>query len=200
MATNAVSDTRSPRLPLHNWGWFMLRGVLALLLGVAAVIFPLSAIFAFTMIFAVYAFVDGIAALAAGIRGAQAHERWGALIFQGFVGILVGIIFFVMPIIAAVTYAYLSIAMLAFWSIITGLLEIAAAVRLQREIEGEWLLGLSGAISLMLGLGILVLVLPYPAATLLSAAWLIAIFAFISGIALVAQALRLKTKAAMLYS
>jgi len=181
-------------LPAHNWGWFMLRGVLALLLGVAAVLFPLSALFAFTMIFAAYALIDGVAALAAGIRGARAHERWGALVFQGVAGILVGIVFLIMPIVATVTYAYLSIALLAFWSIITGVLEIAAAVRLRREIEGEWLLGLSGAISLLLGVAIVVLVLPVPAATILSAAWLIAIFAFVSGIVLVAQSLRLKNR------
>ena len=181
-------------LPAHNWGWFMLRGVLALLLGVAAVLFPLSALFAFTMIFAAYALIDGVAALATGIRGARAHERWGALVFQGVAGILVGIVFLIMPIVATVTYAYLSIALLAFWSIITGVLEIAAAVRLRREIEGEWLLGLSGAISLLLGVAIVVLVLPVPAATILSAAWLIAIFAFVSGIVLVAQSLRLKNR------
>lgn len=196
MATNFASDIRPMPLPMHNWRWFMLRGVAALLLGVAAAIFPLSAIFAFTMIFAVYAFIDGVAALAAGIHGARAHERWGALIFYGLTGILVGLIFVAMPIVAAVTYAYLSIALLAFWSIVTGILEIAAAVRLRREVEGEWLLAISGAISFLLGIGILMVVLPYPPATILSAAWLIAIFAFASGIVLVAQALRLKKRAA----
>ena len=196
MATDFVSDIRSMPLPMHNWRWFMLRGVVALLLGVAAAIFPLSAIFAFTMIFAVYAFIDGVAALAAGIHGARAHERWGALIFYGLIGILVGIIFVVMPIVATVTYAYLSIALLAFWSIVTGILEIAAAVRRRREVEGEWLLAISGAISFLLGIGILVMVLPYPGATMLSAAWLIAIFALASGTLLVAQALRLKKRAA----
>jgi uncharacterized membrane protein HdeD (DUF308 family) len=97
-----------------------------------------------------------------------------------------------MPIVATVTYAYLSIAILAVWSIITGVLEIWAAIRLRREIEGEWLLGVSGAISLLLGLAILVLVMPFPASTILSAAWLIAIYAFVAGVALVMQAFRLK--------
>lgn len=193
MAT--ASEARPFHLPVHNWGWFMVRGVLALLLGVVAVLFPLGAVFAFTLIFAAYCFVDGVAALAAGIRGARAHERWGALVFQGTVGILVAVVFLIMPIVATVTYAYLTIALLAFWSIITGVLEIAAAIRLRREIEGEWLLGASGLISLLLGLGILLLVMPVPAATLLSAAWLIAIFAFASGILLVAQALRLRRRA-----
>ena len=187
--------SQSSFLPVHNWGWFMLRGVLALLLGVGAVIFPLSAVFAFTFLFAVYALFDGIAALASGIRGARAGERWGALVFQGAVGILVGVVFVLMPIVATFTYAFLSIVLLAGWSIITGFFEIVAAVRLRREIQGEWLLALSGAISLLLGIAIFVLVIPNPAATLLSAAWLIAIYAFIAGFALVGLALRLKARA-----
>lgn len=181
-------------LPAHNWGWFMLRGVLALILGVCAVIFPLSALFAFTLIFAAYAFADGIASLIAGIRGAQAGRRWGALVFRGILGIVVGIIFVLLPMIATVTYAFITVVMLALWSIIAGIFEIAAAVRLRREIEGEWLLGLAGLLSLLLGIGIFALVIPNPAATILSAAWLIAIYAFIAGVVLIAQAIRLKAK------
>ena len=185
------------RVPAHNWGWFMLRGIIALLLGIGAVIFPLSAVFAFTMLFAGYCFVDGIASLIAGIRGAhEPGHRWGALVFSGIVGIVIGILFVVMPLVATFTYAFLALVMLAAWSIITGVLEIAAAVRLRREMEGEWLLGLSGLISLLLGIAIIALIIPYPTATILSAAWLIAIFAFASGIVLIAQALRLKSRAA----
>jgi uncharacterized membrane protein HdeD (DUF308 family) len=193
---SAADTSGVSHLATHNWGWFMLRGVLALILGVCAIVFPLSALFAFTLVFAAYSFVDGIASLMAGIRGARAGERWGALVFLGITGILVGVIFVLLPMIATATYAFVSILMLAIWSIITGLFEIMAAIRLRKEIEGEWLLGLSGAVSLLLGIGIAALVLPNPAATILSAAWLIAIYAFIVGVALVAQAFRLKGEAA----
>jgi uncharacterized membrane protein HdeD (DUF308 family) len=168
--------------------------VLALLLGIAAVMFPLSALFAFTMLFAAYAFVDGIASLVAGVAGARAGERWGALVFRGIAGILVGVVFVLLPMLATFTYAFLSVIMLAVWSVIAGIFELSAAVRLRKAIAGEWLLGLSGAFSLLLGLAILVLVIPNPLATLLSAAWLIAIYAFASGIVLTVQALRLKGK------
>jgi uncharacterized membrane protein HdeD (DUF308 family) len=191
-AAESIRDRRS--LPAHNWGWFLLRGILALLLGVAAIFWPLSALFAFTLVFAAFSSADGVVSLIAGIRGARAGERWGALVFRGIVGILVGVIFVLLPVLATVTYAFLTVVMLAVWSIIGGIFEVAAAVRLRKEIEGEWLLGLSGAISLLLGIGILVLVIPNPAATILSAAWLIAIYAFIAGIALVVQAFRLKGK------
>jgi len=186
-------------LPAHNWKWFMARGVLALLLGVGAIVFPLSAVFAFTMVFAAYCFVDGIASLLAGTRGArEPGHRWGALVFSGIVGILIGLLFLLMPLVATITYAFLVLVMLAAWSIITGMLEIMAAVRLRREIEGEWLLGVSGAISVLLGIGVIVLVIPYPAASILSAAWLIALFAFFTGIVLVAQSLRLRSRATAL--
>lgn len=197
MATDAAETTTSrATIPARNWKWLMLRGVLALILGVCAVIFPLSALFAFTLVFAAYAFVDGIASLMSGYRGARAGERWGALVFRGVTGILVGILFVLMPMIATVTYAYLSIALLAAWSIIAGALEISAAIRLRKEIEGEWLLGLSGLISLLLGIGIIALVMPIPAATMLTASWLIAIYAFAAGIVLVVQAFRLKRQSA----
>jgi len=130
---------------VHNWGWFMFRGVLALLLAVCAVIFPLSAIFGFTLVFAAYAFVDGIMSLVAGIRGAQAGERWGALIFRGLTGIVAGVIFVLLPMLATFTYAFLTVIMLAVWSTFAGIFEIAAAFRLRKAIAGEWFLGLSGA-------------------------------------------------------
>ena len=195
MATDTIANG-GWRLPAHNWGWFMVRGILGILLGIGAVVFPLSAVFAFTMLFAIYCFIDGIASLVAGLRGAHAPgHRWGAMVFSGIIGIVIGILFLVMPLIAAVTYAFLAVVMLAAWSIITGVLEIVAAIRLRREMDGEWLLGLSGLISLLLGIAILALVIPYPAATILSAAWLIAIYAFASGIVLIAQALRLRNRA-----
>jgi uncharacterized membrane protein HdeD (DUF308 family) len=182
-------------VPAHNWGWFMLRGILALLLGIGAIAFPLSAVFAFTMVFAAYCLVDGIASLVAGSRGAHERgHRWGSMVFSGIVGILIGFLFLVMPMIATFTYAFLAVVMLAAWSIITGILEIAAAIRLRREMEGEWLLGVSGAISVILGIAIIALVIPNSAATILTAAWLIAIFAFASGIVLIAQSLRLRSR------
>jgi uncharacterized membrane protein HdeD (DUF308 family) len=194
MAAESSTENRWD-LPAHNWGWLMFRGILALLLGIGAIIFPFGAVFAFTMLFAAYCFVDGIGSLIAGIRGARERaHRWGALVFSGIVGIIIGILFLIMPFLAAFTYAFLAVVMLAAWGIVTGVLEIVAAIRLRREMEGEWLLGLSGALSLILGAAILVLVIPYPAATILSAAWLIAFYGFAAGIVLIAQSLRLRSR------
>lgn len=180
----------------HTWSWVMLRGVLAIALGILAVLFPLGALFAFTLLFAAYAFVDGIASLIAGIRSARAGERWGAMVFRGVTGILVGVVFVLLPMVATLTYAFLAVVMLAIWSIIAGIFEISAAIRLRKVIQGELLLGISGLFSLLLGIAILALVIPSPTATILSAAWLIAIYAFAAGIVLIMLAFQLKRKAA----
>lgn len=180
----------------HTWGWVLLRGVLAIALGVLAVLFPLSALFAFTLLFAAYAFADGVASLITGIRSARSGERWGAMVFRGVTGILVGVVFVLLPMVATLTYAFLAVVMLAFWSIIAGIFEISAAIRLRKVIQGELLLGISGLFSLLLGIAILALVIPSPTATILSAAWLIAIYAFAAGIVLIMLAFQLKRKAA----
>ena len=187
MATTSAADA-ARRL----WGWVLVRGILALLLGFAALRWPMKALFAFTLVFAVYCFIDGVASLISGIRGAREGQRWGALVLRGVTGVLVGLIFIAMPSLSTITYAFLTVVMLATWSILAGLLEIAAAVRLRKEIEGEWLHGLSGFISVLLGVAILFLIVPRPAATIMSAVWLIAIYAFTAGIVLIFEAFRLR--------
>lgn len=178
-----------------NWGWLALRGGLALVLGVLAIIFPASALFAFTMVFAAFALIDGLLSLASGIGGARhKHEKWWALIARGLVGILVGILFILMPYVTTIGYALASLALVAIWSIFTGLFEIAAAVKLRKEIEGEWLLGLSGLLSVLLGMAIPIVLALYPAATILSVGWLIGVYALAAGIVLIGQSFRLRRR------
>ena len=200
MATNTEyahattsSEMASTDVLRNNWGWFFFRGVLAITLGVVALLFPLSAVFAFTMLFAAFAFVDGIASIISGIMGARRKEqRWWALILSGIVGVAIGVLFVVMPILTTMAYAIVSLAMLAAWSIITGVLELTAAVKLRKEIKGEWLLALAGILSILLGLAVIWIVLNDPLATFLSVAWIIGLYAFASGIVLVVQSLRLR--------
>lgn len=182
--------------PRPNPRWLIVRGALALALGVLAIIFPANALFAFTMVFAAFALVDGLFSVASGISGklALGERRW-APILRGAVGILAGIMFIAMPLLATLGYAIATLALLSGWSIMTGALEIASAVRLRKEIEGEWLLGLSGLLSILLGLAIPVILYLFPAATILSVAWMIGVYALAVGIVLVAQGVRLSRAA-----
>ena len=147
MATNSNSnlannrETATAQVPRINWGWFLLRGVLAIALGVVALLYPLTAVLAFTMVFAAFAFANGLFSIISGIKGARHNEdRWWALVLSGVVGVAVGVIFLAMPALTTVTYAIVNLAIIAAWSIMTGVLELMAAFRLRKEIVGEWLL------------------------------------------------------------
>jgi len=180
-------------LPVHNWGWFMFRGVLALIVGILALLYPFSAVTAFALVFAAFAFVDGIGLIISGIAGAANHkERWWGLVLAGIVGVAVGLIYLLWPALSTISYALVLLMMVAAWAFVVGIGQISAAIRLRREIEGEWLLGLSGAVSVLLALAILYFTATVPGVTILSVGWMIGFYALISAAALIALALRLK--------
>lgn len=156
-------------------------------------LFPLSALFAFTMVFAAYALIDGALSIASGVRGfRRKQERSWALLLRGLVGLLATAILVLMPMLATVGYAIATLALLAVWAIVAGVLEIAAAIRLRREIEGEWLLGVSGALSILLGCAVPIVLMLDPVATILSVAWMIGAYALIAGIMLIVLGARLR--------
>lgn len=184
-----------PGIAEHNWNWFVLRGVLALLLGAAALFLPGATLFAFTLVFAAFCFADGVAMLVAGMRRASfTTPRWWAMIVSGLAGVAIGVLFVIWPLASVLAYSLLIVLLVAAWALATGVLEVAAAIRLRKEIEGEWLLALSGAFSLALGTVLLWLVFANPGITILSVAWLIAFYAIASGIALLVLGWRLKKR------
>ncbi|HKU08131.1 MAG TPA: DUF308 domain-containing protein [Bradyrhizobium sp.] len=177
----------------RNWAWFVVRGGLALILGAVAIFFPLSALLAFTMVFAAYAGADGLLSTIAGVRGVtRKEERWWALVSRGIIGIAVAVLFMLMPFVATVSYALVTLGILSAWAIIVGALELVAAIRLRKDIEAEWLLALSGILSILLGFAIPVALVVTPLATILSVAWMIAGYAVIAGIVLIGLGLRLR--------
>jgi uncharacterized membrane protein HdeD (DUF308 family) len=181
----------------HTWGWILARGVLLILLGIFAIMAPGFALFTFALVFAAFSFVDGVLALLGGIRAARHDGRhWGAMVLSGVAGIAVGVLFLFFPRVSTLAYATVIVWLVAAWAIATGVLEASAAIRLRREIRGEWLLVTSGALSVLLGLALLWLLYSNPAATLLSVAWLIAIYAFVAGVALILLALRMRRRTA----
>jgi uncharacterized membrane protein HdeD (DUF308 family) len=187
-----------PSLTLrHTWGWTLARGVLALILGLLAIIFPASALYVFTLVFAAFLLVDGVFSLGNAVRGVRRSEdRCWAYLLRGIAGIVVATLFVMMPFILTLSYAIVTLLLLAAWSISAGVLEIAAAIRLRKEIEGEWLLALSGFLSILLGIGVLVLFGLYPVESILSVAWMIGVYAIAAGIILVMQAFRLRNPTA----
>jgi uncharacterized membrane protein HdeD (DUF308 family) len=166
------------------WWTLLLRGAVAILFGVLAFIWPAVTLSVLVLLFGAYALVDGIVAIILGIKEYGDRERWWATLLAGVVSVGAGIITFVMPGLTAIAL----LALIAFWAILHGVLEILAAIRLRHEIEGEWLLGLGGALSVAFG----VLMLLFPGAGALAVVWWIGAFAVLYGVMMIALGLRLR--------
>src|SRR2546425_7290910 len=165
----------------RNWWALALRWVVALLLGVAAFVLPGVTLAVFVALFGAYAIVDGVLPLIAGVRAAERHERWWSPVLKGLAGIAAGVLAFVWPALTALALLYL----IAGWAIVTGVLEIVAAVHLHRA-HGEWLLGLHGVLSVLFGL----LALVWPGAGGLTLLWVIGTDAVVFGGVLLVLAFR----------
>jgi uncharacterized membrane protein HdeD (DUF308 family) len=167
-----------------NWVALALRAAASILLGIIAISLPGPTLAALVILFGVYAFVDGVFAIIAAIRGVRRGERWGALLAEGIVGIIAGLIALFMPLVGALALVYL----VAGWAFVTGALEIAAAIRLRKIMKGEWLMIIGGALSILLAL--LVAIFPGLGMTLL-VVW-IAAYALAYGAIALALAIRVR--------
>src|SRR5258705_13157016 len=124
----------------------IVRGIVGVVFGVIAFLWPGITIAALVVIFGAYPIVDGITNLVLGFSRTGAHGRW-AHVLQGVFGIAAGVLTFMWPAITALVLVLL----IGAWAIVTGIFEIAAAIRLRRVITGEWMLVLSGIVSILFG-------------------------------------------------
>jgi uncharacterized membrane protein HdeD (DUF308 family) len=166
------------------WWALALRAVAAILLGIFAIAMPGPTVAAIVIVFGIYAITDGILAIIAAVRGIRQKERWGAMLFQGVVGIIAGVIAIGWPGIGALALLYL----VAGWALVTGAFEIAAAIRLRKIITGEWMLFVAGLLSIALA-GLLVI---FPGAGVLTLVWWLGAYAFAYGVVSLALAFRVR--------
>jgi uncharacterized membrane protein HdeD (DUF308 family) len=167
------------------WWSVALRGALAVIFGVIALIWPDITLRALVLLYGFYALVDGLLALAAlVIGGSLVSGRRGWLVVEGVAGIAAGVVAFLWPGITALVLLYL----IAVWAVATGVLEVAVAVYLRRELRGEWLLALGGIASVAFGVFLVV----RPGEGAIAVVWLIGVFAILFGMALVGLGLRLR--------
>src|SRR6476469_3542638 len=134
MATGTSSDTfptldrahAMSALLAQNWWAVALRGVFAILFGLIALFMPGVTMLTLIWFFAAYMLVDGVFTIVAAIKAASNHQRWGLLVLEGIVNIAVGVLAFAWP---GLTVVFL-VTLIGFWSLITGVLEIIAAFKL----------------------------------------------------------------------
>ena len=163
-----------------NWWLLLLRGVLSLMFGVLAILHPLAALTALVVLFGIWALVDGVSAIALVISGWRSWQ----LALVGIVGIGAALLTFFRPGLTAIGLY----GAVAVWAIARGLLEIALAIKLRRQVEGELWLVLGGISSLLFG----GLMIALPMVGMLALAWLIGFYALLFGGIMIALALRLR--------
>jgi len=168
----------------RNWWMWLIRGIAAIIFGILAFRWPGATIVVIGILFGAYALVDGIFAIFATVRAAQTQQRWWPFLIEGIVGILI----------AAITFYDIRITLLALyltiaaWAILTGILEIVAAIQLRKHIANEIWLIIAGIASIAFG----ALMIYYPLAGALAIVWLIAAYAIVFGILMIGFALRLR--------
>lgn len=168
---------------IGNWWALALRGAAAIFFALLAFLWPAMTATVLVLLFAAYALVDGVFSIVAAIRAARHHARSGPLLFEGVLDLVIAAIAFLWPMTALVALIYL----IAIWAVITGIALIAAGIAFIR-LNGEWLLVLSGIISLLLGIILFV----QPAAGVIALSWWLGIYALLFGIALLTAAFRLR--------
>ena len=161
----------------------MLRGLAAIAFGILAFVWPHITLTALVFLWGAYALVDGLFAIAAGVKSHSESKRWWVLLLEGILSVAAGVVAFVVPGITALVLLLL----IASWAIVTGAFEIGAAIQLRKYIKGEWLLGLAGVASVIFGLALFL----NPSAGALALVWLIGAYAVVFGFLLIALGLRL---------
>ena len=156
----------------RNWWMLLVRGIAAVLFGVAVIVWPGLTLDVLVTVFAFYLFIDGIFAIIAALQRRE-YGRWWRLALEGILGIIAGIAAFLFPGAAVATFFYIVV----FWAIATGVMEILNAIELRKQIDNEWALILSGAVSILWG----IVILAYPGAAILTLLWLFGVLAIAFG-------------------
>src|SRR5258708_11237033 len=156
-----------------KWWSFVVRGLLAFVFGILAFIMPGPTLLGLVLLFGIYSIADGIFNIMGAFTVEREQTRWWVLLIEGIVSIAAGVIAFVLPGLTALALLFL----IAAWAIVTGVLEIAAAIRLRRHIKGEWLLALAGVLSVVFG----VLIALRPGVGALAIVWWIGAYAIAFG-------------------
>jgi len=167
----------------RNWWMLLIRGIAAILLGLAVLLVPGLTLDLLVTFFAAYLFVDGIFAVITAVTHTS-YARWWLMALEGLLSVLAGIAAFLFPGAAVLTFFYIVV----FWAIATGVIEIINAIELRKQIDNEWWLIVGGALSIIWGIFMLL----YPGAAILTLWWLFGVLAIAFGVMLVLFSFRVR--------
>jgi uncharacterized membrane protein HdeD (DUF308 family) len=168
----------------EHWWLFVVRGLIAIILGVISIFFPGITLGALVFLFGAYALIDGVMNLMSARRSSRIAEPWALHALIGIAGVAAAVITVMWPAITAIAL----VSIVAAWALITGVFEIVAAVRLRKEISGEWLMALSGIASIVFGF----LLITFPIAGAFAIAVAVGVYLIFFGVVLIGLGLRLR--------
>ena len=169
---------------VYKWRWWTvaLRGIAAIALGILSLVAPSVTFMGLVILFGAYALVDGVLAL--GLTSRVPSSLRMAMIGRGLISIVAGVLALLLPGITAIAL----LVTIAAWAVGSGILEIVMAIRLRKEIEGEWLLAIEGVLSILFG----VLLFLSPLAGVIVLSLWVGAYALVLGGMLLASSLRLR--------
>jgi uncharacterized membrane protein HdeD (DUF308 family) len=168
---------------VRNWWALLLRGIASLLFGAFTFVRPDVSLAALVVVFGAFAFVDGVFAIVSATNRKRDRAPWWVMVLQGLAGIAMGVTTWTWPGVTVLVLVYL----IATWALVTGVFEVVAALRLRKQLRGEWLLALSGIASVALGVAFAL----FPRAGALALTLWIGAYAFVMGPVLIALSIRL---------
>lgn len=167
----------------RNWWAVLLRGIIAILFGLAALFLTFHTLAALVLVFGIYMLADGIFAIVSGVRAAARRERWGALILEGVVDLVAAAIAFIAPLVTI----WALVLLCAAWAVVSGVMLLVATFRLHAA-HGRWWMGIGAVFSILWG----VLLFFDPAAGAVVMTWWLGAYALVFGISLIALSFRLR--------
>ena len=177
-------DATTRQISHAYWWLILLRGIVALLFGILALISAQFVLLFLVYLFGAYVLLDGIMAIVVSLEERKSASGWWVVLLLGIVGVIVGLLCFIHPGNVAVLIFYL----VAIWLIISGLFVIISAFTL-RAAGAEWLLVVVGVISIIVGIIFFI----HPTSSILSIVWLLGIFALVYGIVQIVRAIQLRS-------
>jgi uncharacterized membrane protein HdeD (DUF308 family) len=167
-------DSVTTAQPVRNYrSMLIVRAILAVLFGIAVLVWPRISLLIFIYLFGAFAFVDGIVAIVAAFTWRKDISYWWVLLVGGILGVVFGLVTFIWPGLTALTLLYV----FAAWLIVTGIAQIVFAFTLRWTPSRELMLVIAGALALLLGIFLFV----RPGAGILSLVWLVGIYAIVYG-------------------
>ncbi len=182
------------------WWLVLIRGIVAVLFGVLALLFPGAALVGLTIVFAVYAIVDGAVTIGQAIRVRPTSKRWGWLLVQGILTLLAGIAAAVFPILAGTLGALVLLWVIVFWSLVGGIAGIPAAHAMSGDSGRKVWSYIASILSIVFGIALLILVIAAPFTAVLSLIWVVGAYAIVFGGLLIGLAITARSGAKPLAS